>query len=189
MNKKRKGQFGYRNYQRRSRLCKVAVLVLFILAQLVARNFTDVQAIKNILTVMAVLTVLPAANLASPYVAAFPYRTPSQDFYEAVHPYEEKFKILYDLVITTRESVLPMDAIIVHPTGVYAYCVNKKVNAQNAEKSLNETFKEQRLDPNIKVIKEEQLFMKRLKSLKPSSEYEDDGSVDYALGVLKSLSM
>lgn len=189
MKKKQKGQYGYRNYHRKSTLLKIGILVAFILAQLVARNFTDVQAIKNILTVMAILTVLPAANLASPYVAAFPYRTPPETFHQTVSPYEEKFVILYDLVITTKDSVLPMDAIIVHPTGVYAYCINKKANAQNAEKALNDTFKEQRLDPNLKIMKEEQAFMKRLKSLKPASEYEDDGTTDYAVRVLKSLSM
>lgn len=189
MKRKKKGQYGHRNYHRKLQFIKIAVLVAFILGQLIARNFTDVQTVKNILTVMAILTVLPAANLASPYIAAFPYRTPPEDFYHTVNAYEDQFKILYDLVITTKDAVLPVDAIIVHPTGVYAYCVNKKADVQKAEKALNDTFREQRLDPNIKIMKEEHAFMKRLKSLKPASEYEDDGSVDFAAGVLKSLSM
>ena len=119
MKRIKKGEYGYRNSMRRGRVMKIAVLTLFILAQLGARWFTDSTALKNILTVMAVITVIPAANLASPYIAVFPFKTPSREFYEKLSPYESKFTILYDLVLTTKDDVLPMDAIVVHPTGIY----------------------------------------------------------------------
>ena len=32
------------------------------------------------------------------------------------------------MVLTTKDYVLPMDAVAVHPTGIYAYCINPKVN-------------------------------------------------------------
>ena len=189
MKKIKKGEYGYRNSFKRRQLFKIGILVLFILAQLGARFLTDSQPLKNILTVMAVVTVLPAANLASPLVAIFNYHTPPESFYQEFHPYEEKFQVLYDLVITTKDYVMPMDAIIVHPTGVYAYCINKKINIPDGEKALNEMFAAQRLDPNVKLTKELSTFEKRAKSLKPDSDYEDDGSVDYAVSLLKSLSM
>ena len=50
-------------------------------------------------------------------------------------------------------------------------------------------FKAKGLDPCVKVIKDEQLFLKRLDTLKPIPESEDDGSVDYGARLLKSLSM
>lgn len=187
--KKKKGEYGYRNSFKKRQLFKIGILTAFILAQLGARYFTDVQAMKNILTVMAVVTVLPAANLASPLVAIFGYHTPPESFYQKIRPYEDKFPVLYDLVITTKDYVMPMDAVIVHPTGVYAYCINGKINVPDAEKSLNEIFTAQRLDPNLRLTKEFSTFEKRLKSLKPASEYEDDGSMEYAVNLLKSLSM
>ena len=79
MKRIKKGEYGYRNSMRRGRVIKIAVLTLFILAQLGARWFTDSTALKNILTVMAVITVIPAANLASPYIAVFPFKTPSRE--------------------------------------------------------------------------------------------------------------
>lgn len=54
---------------------------------------------------------------------------------------------------------------------------------------MNETFQAHRLDANVKIISEEKQFVKRLRDLKPMKEYEDDGSVEYGAGVLKSLSM
>ena len=89
-----------------------------IIGQLLARNFTDNQAAKNILTVMAVLTVLPVANVASPFLASFRFRTPKKEFYQSIFPFEEKCVVLYDLIITSKEQILPLDAVAVHPTAV-----------------------------------------------------------------------
>lgn len=189
MKKIKKGEYGYRTEFKRKHIIMIAILVLFILAQLAGRSFTDEKAVKNVLTVMAVVTVLPAANLASPLVAVMKYRTPSREFYETYSAYDEKFPMLFDMVLTTKDYVLPMDAVAVHPTGIYAYCINPKANVSEAEKALNEILLSQRLDPNMKITKDIGTFEKRIKSLKPASEYEDDGSLDYAVNTMKSLCM
>lgn len=186
--RREKGQYGYRDSVRKMRLTVTIILGLGVLAQLGARYLTDNQAAKNILTVMAILTVLPFANMASPLLASWRYRTPPREFYEKVLPYEEKCKILYDLILTTKEFVLPMDAIAVHPHGVYAYCTGKNRKAKEAEKALNELFKASRLEPNIRILWDEKSFFKRLESLKPA-DGDEDGTIEYEGNVLKSLSM
>lgn len=189
MNKKNKGVYGYRDQNRRMRLCITLVLAAAILAQLAARGFAKEQAAKNILTVMAILTVLPMANMASPLLASWKYRTPGQDFYDRVRVYEGKCTILYDLILTTKEQILPMDAIAVHPNGVIAYCPAARVDGAKAEKALNELFVANRLDPSVKILKDEKKFLQRLESLKPAGQYEDDGTVAGSTALLKSLSM
>ena len=184
-----KGQFGYRDHRRKMRLILVLIFAAAILAQLGARQLTDNQAAKNILTVMAILTVLPMANLASPLIASWNYRTPSGEFYEKVQGYEDKCVILYDLIVTTREFVVPIDAAAVHPKGVYAYCTSSKIDTVRAEKAINALFMDNKLDPNLKLIKDEHSFLRRLDSLKPAAEYEDDGIVPYAAKLMKNLSM
>lgn len=188
-NKKEKGQYGYRTYHKKIQLLKVAFGAVMILVQLGARNLTDNDAAKNVLTIMAILSVLPTANVASPLLAAWKYRTPSLDFYQRVSKMESAGVILYDLIITSKEQIIPADAVMVHPQGVFVYCTSGKADGKKAEKYLNTMFTSHRLDPNAKVIKDETAFLKRLESLKPSSEYEDDGSVDYAVNLLKNLSM
>lgn len=187
--KRTKGQYGYRNYHKKIQICKVLFGAVMILVQLFARNFTDNQPAKNILTVMAILSVLPTANVASPLLASWRYRTPDGEFYRRVLPYEQKCAILYDLILTSKDAVMPMDAIAVHPNGVIAYCISQKVDTAKAEKFLNEMFTGHKLDPHVKIIKDEATFFRRLDGLKPASEYVDDGSVDYSLNLLRSLSM
>ena len=73
--------------------------------------------------------------------------------------------ILYDLILTTKEFVMPMDAIAVHPGGVYGYCTAGKLKVKEAEQSLNKLFTANRLDPNMKLFLEERSFLRRLDSL------------------------
>lgn len=187
--KREKGQYGYRDSIWRTRLAVTAVLAAAVLAQLGARYLTDDQAAKNILTVMAILTVLPLANMASPLLASWPYRTPPKDFYEKIKPYEEKCIILYDLILTTKEFVIPLDAIAVHPGGVYGYCTAKKLKVKEAEQSLNKLFTAGGLDPKMKLIPEEKSFLRRMDSLKPAGEGKEDGMAEAAVSLLKSLAM
>lgn len=186
---KEKGEYGSRDHSRRVRLAITAALAAAVFTQASARFLTDSQAAKNILTVMAILTVLPMANMASPLLASWKYRTPGRDFYEKIHPWEEKTVILYDLVLTTKEQVIPADAAAVHPRGIFLYAPDTKLDLQKAEKGLQALFSANRLDIKIRLIRDESAFLKRLESLKPADEYEDDGTVSGAVSLLKSLSM
>ncbi len=187
--KKEKGQYGYRDYHKRMQLIKVLFGAAMILVQLLARNFTENEAAKNVLTLMAILSVLPTANVASPLLASWRYKTCSKELLEATSKLEGTGLLLYDLIVTSREMILPLDVVMVHPRAVVAYCTLEKIDARKAESYLNATFKAQRLDGNVKVIKDEKLFLKRLRELKPSTDYEDDGSVEYGAGLLRNLSM
>ncbi len=186
---KHKGEYGYRNYKRMVRLGQVLFGTAAILAQLWARNLSDEQAVKNVLTLMAILSVLPTANVASPLLASWRYKTGPLDFYKRAAAYKEKGNLLFDMILTTKEQILPFDAVMVHPLGVFAYCPAEKIDLKKAEKTLNEMFKSSRLDPNVKILKEEKQFFNRLAGLKPAEQYEDDGSVDYAAGLLRSMCM
>lgn len=187
--RKRKGEYGYRNYRRMVQLGEVLFGAAAIIVQLLARNFTDNQAVKNVLTLMAILSVLPTANVAASLIAAFRYGTPGKDFYQRAVVYEAKGTMLYDLVVTTKEQILPFDAVFVHPRGVFAYCPAPKTDVKKAEKTLNEAFRLQKLDPNIKIMTSEKQFFDRLAGMKPASEYEDDGSTGYAAEMLRGMSM
>ncbi|MCI8660133.1 MAG: O-linked GlcNAc transferase-like protein [Lachnospiraceae bacterium] len=187
--RKEKGEYGYRDSSRRMRIGITSILVAAILAQVGARFLVREQAAKNILTVMAILTVLPMANMASPLLASWRYRTPPEAFHQKMMAYEGKCVLLYDLILTTKEFVLPMDAIAVHPGGVYAYCTAGRVDLAKAEKSLNDLFSASHLEPCVKVFGEERSFLKRLDSLKAAEKPEGDGVLAYETGVLKSMSM
>ena len=173
-----KGTYRYRTAHKKRQLFFVVLFILAIIAQLILRNFITAQIYKNLVTISAILTVLPMANLASPLVVA-----------ARIPEVPEKFPILYDLIITSNDLIMPVDAAVVHPTGVYLYCPNKNVDRRKAEKFLNEMLVGWKLDGNAKVMNEEKKFLRRLSELKTVTEEEDDGSAPHVLKLLKSLSM
>ena len=114
-----KGEYGYREQHKKQQLLLIFLGVLAILLQLGARRFTQQAAFQNILTVMAIVSVLPVANLAAPFLFSFCYKTPGPDFYQALSPYEGQMAILYDLIITSKELIMPMDGV---PASVTPRC-------------------------------------------------------------------
>ncbi len=188
-NRRKKGSMDIGHTEKKYRFWKSYIGVAMILFQLGARYVTDNQAAKNILTVMAILSVLPMANVASPLLAAWKYRTPPEEFYHQVQKYESACCILYDLILTSKEAIMPVDAAAVHPQGVYLYCSSAKTDCKKGEKFLNELFAAHRLDPKVKLIQDKKAFFNRLECLKPATEYEDDGSVEYTRELLKQISM
>ncbi len=187
--RKKKGEYGYRNYQKLIQFGEVLFGAAMIIVQLLARNWTDNRAAKNVLTLMAILSVLPTANVASPFLATLRFWTPGEEFHRKILPFEQTGLILYDLIVTTKEQILPFDAMMVHPRGICAYCTNGKADVKKAEKTLNEAFKANNLDPNLKIVTDEKVFLSRLGALKPASEYGDNAGAEDAASLLRSMSM
>ena len=97
--------------------------------------------------------------------------------------------VLYDLIITSPDFILPIDVSVIHPTGVYMFCPVKTADTKKAEKFLNEMLTGWKLDGNAKIMTEKKNYLNRLASLKPVAEEDDDGSAPHVEKLLKSLSM
>lgn len=188
-NKITKGQYGYRTARRKAQIRNVAIFAVIIAVLLIARFFIMWEDLKKMTMITAILLVLPMANLASPLIAAWKIKETPEDFYDDVKPYGEKFPVLYDLIITNTDLIMPVDSAVIHPTGVYLFCPNKNIDTRKAEKFLNEILEGWKLDGNAKVMVEKKNYLNRLASLKEVTEEEDDGSADYVKKVLLGLSM
>ncbi len=186
--KKKKGEYGYRNTRRRIQLLEILFGAAMIAAQLLARNLTDSQAVKNVLTLMAILSVLPTANVAAPFLAAARYATPPEEFHRRAEEFAGKGILLYDLVVTTKEQILPLDAVLVHSCGIFAYCSRPDTDEKKAEKAVGELLRTGNVKESIRIIKEERTFFSRLETVKPISDEERDALGD-AAETMKSLSM
>lgn len=181
--------YGYRSARRKKQIRIIAGFLAAIAVLLISRFFITWDAMKNLLTISAILLVLPMANTASPMVAAWKIRETPEDFYDACRPYEEKFPVLYDLIITSSDLIMPIDAAVIHPSGVYMFCPVKGIDIKKGEKFLNEMLTGWKLDGNAKIMVERKNYLNRLASLKPVAEEDDDGSAPHVEKLLKSLSM
>ena len=188
-NKIVKGQYGYRDAHKKTQIRNVSLFAIAIALVLIGRFFVTWEDMKKMMMITAILLVLPMANLASPMLVSWKFKTTPKDFYDAVKPYEDKFPVLYDLIITNTDLIMPVDAAVIHPSGVYLFCPNKSIDTKKAEKFLNEILTGWKLDGNAKVMVEKKNYLNRLASLKPVTEEEDDGSAEHVRKVLLGLSM
>lgn len=193
MKRYQKGQYGYRNYRRKRELIKVLLGALLILLQLGLRQFTANEGLKNLLTVSAILSVLPAANIASPLLASWKVKTPGEAFYQQIRSYEKNAILLYDLILTSREMILPVDAAAITSGKALLYCKPKKGREDGAKRFLKEMFCSHQLDLEVVLIGEEGAFFRRLEQLRKEGEKQADDSkyetLTKAAALLKNLSM
>ncbi len=189
MNRKiQKGDHGYRAARKKRQLFFIIINALIIIAFVVARNFVD--GVLNILfTVSAVLAVLPLANLLAPLFASWPWHDISDDLYQECETARKNYPILYDLIITSQNTVYPMDVIVIHPNVICCYCPRDDISERDAEKYLNGMLQNWDLPQNAKVMTEENAFLRRIESLRAVSPNENTENLDYAVQLMKSLSM
>ena len=188
-NKIRKGYYGYRDAHKKTQIRNVSLFAIAIAAILIGRFFVTWEDMKKMMMITAILLVLPMANLASPMLVSWKYKTAPKDFYDAVKPYGEKFTVFYDLIITNTDLIMPIDAAVIHPSGIYMFCPNKNIDIKKAEKFINEILIGWKLDGNAKIMVEKKNYLNRLASLRDLTEEDDDGSIEYITKVILGLSM
>lgn len=184
----KRGVYGYRRHLKIKNAVLIVLLAVFIVAQLWAKRYFTAQ-FQMFLNVMAVLTALPIANLASTLVAIGKFPAISRETYDIYRVYEDRCIMLYDLVLTTKDHVVPADVIAIHPTGIYVWCTNPKANPQKAEQELNESLKSQNMKLKLHVSGDQRTFDKRMKSLKETPAGDLAETLERANYLLCAMSM
>ena len=186
---KQKGSFGHRAFYKKKQGFFVGIFLAAIIAQLIARSMTDWEAMKNVLTVSAILTVLPMANLASPLLVMLRIPSMSRELYEKCRQSGQEERLLYELVITSKDLILPVDAVLIHPSGTICYCPKKDISTKKAEEYLNGMLGKWKLNKNARVITEERTFLKRLGAMPHACGLSEDTEGTYVAELLKNLSI
>lgn len=98
-----KGLFGYINKQRKIEILKTifmfacAIIIYFV-------GYSATKTNKNLFTVLAVLSVLPAAKSAVIMIMFFRFSSISKDEYDLIEKNRGNIPTLYELVFTTTEK-------------------------------------------------------------------------------------
>lgn len=164
MKKIQKGDYGYLNYQKKMQAlimtgCYVLVLAIFITGIIATKSRT------NILTVMAILCVLPAARFTASFLALLPHKAVTQEEYDKVKKHTKNLILLTDLVITTGEKTLPTMYMVVHNGSVCGYTTSEKYDIAHAEKFLANNLMTNGQKATVKIFKEERQFLNRVDTM------------------------
>lgn len=177
---KKKGEYGYRKYFKIKNVIIIGFFVFIILLLFISSKLTKNADISRILLVSSILTVLPMANLLSPFLVVFKYKSFE---YEKIKEYLDDKHFLFDIILTMKEQVMPLDIIYINEERIFGILSNK------ADKSKTEEFIKERM--KIGGIKVSVKICDSFSEMKKFVQSKDanDKNLDEIRAIFKSLSV
>lgn len=177
---KKKGEYGYRKYFKIKNGIIIGFFVFIILLLFISSKLTKNADISRILLVSSILTVLPMANLLSPFLVVFKYKSFE---YEKIKEYLDDKHFLFDIILTMKEQVMPLDIIYINEERIFGILSNK------ADKSKTEEFIKERMKiGGIKVSVKICDSFSEMKKFVQSKDV-DNKNLDEIRAIFKSLSV
>lgn len=179
---KKKGEYGYRKYFKIKNGIMIGFFIIVILVLFIASKHTK-ENMSRILLVSSILMVLPMANLLSPFLVVFKYRSCE---YDLVKPYLEDKHFLFDIILTMKEQVMPLDIIYIDGEKIFSILSNKS-DKRKTEDFIKERMKLGGISVNVKVCES----INELKKFIKASQKEEnvDNKLNEIRAILKSLSV
>ena len=179
---KKKGEYGYRKYFKIKNGIMIGFFIIVILVLFIASKHTK-ENMSRILLVSSILMVLPMANLLSPFLVVFKYRSCE---YDLVKLYLEDKHFLFDIILTMKEQVMPLDIIYIDEEKIFSVLSNK-ADKRKTEDFIKERMKLGGISVNVKVCEN----INELKKFIKASQKEEnvDNKLNEIRAILKSLSV
>ena len=177
---KKKGEYGYRKYFKIKNGIIIGFFVFIILLLFISSKITKNADISRILLVSSILMVLPMANLLSPFLVVFKYKSFE---YDKIKEYLDDKHFLFDIILTMKEQVMPLDIIYINEERIFGILSNK------ADKSKTEEFIKERM--KIGGIKVSVKICESFSEMKKFVQSKDanDKNLDEIRAIFKSLSV
>ena len=177
---KKKGEYGYRKYFKIKNGIIIGFFVFIILLLFISSKLTKNADISRILLVSSILTVLPMANLLSPFLVVFKYKSFE---YEKIKEYLDDKHFLFDIILTMKEQVMPLDIIYIDEEKIFGILSNK-ANRVKTEEFIKERMKIGGIKVSVKICDS----FNEMKKFVQSKD-ADDKNLDEIRAIFKSLSV
>lgn len=192
MKKVQKGTPGYLDYKKKVEIIRT-IVYFGIVAIIFFLGYSQTHTRLNLLTVVAVLGCLPAAKALVGVIARFPYSSINRRTAEEIDAKASNLTTCYDMVITSREKIMPVECIVISGHNVYGYTSSKKVNSDELSKHIKSILAENHFTGlTVKVLSQYTAFLARVEGLNniAAVEKEDTKGKEEAIrGIILNISM
>ncbi len=166
-----KGTNGYIN-DKKVRQSLYIICIVLIAGALFGIGYVTTHTSKNLLTVVAVLSVLPGAKALIQLFLFLPYRSFDRTTYaELAEAAGEHSKVYGDLVFTSTETSMHLDFLCIYGTECIGYVEKSSKKNEKIVQYFTDTMKKQGISVHIHVFTSLSDVRKRLSSL-PKEERE-----------------
>ncbi|MFR8492610.1 MAG: hypothetical protein ACLVC1_03040 [Mediterraneibacter gnavus] len=139
-----KGTPGYLDYKKKVEIIRTVIYFLLV-AAIFTLGYVQTKTRSNLLTVVAILGCLPAAKALVGVITRFPYASVDQKLVHEVDTKAPHTTRVYDLVLTTREKIMPVECVVISNGTVFGYTDSKKVDLNVLSKHIRDMMTQNRL--------------------------------------------
>ncbi len=119
----------------------------------------------QVVTVIAIVGCLPGCNQVVHAIMASRYHSMDRALYEEVEAARGDRMALYENVFTTYDKNFVVDSIIISGRDVLGYSSDEKTDAKAAETHLMTILKQNSYKQNVKIMKNKESYLVRVKEL------------------------
>nr|WP_294465844.1 hypothetical protein [uncultured Sellimonas sp.] len=176
-----KGMPGYIQNQKKKRIL-TTVLLFGISFAIFLAGYLTTHTRNNLLTIVAILGCLPAARSAVGMIMLLPYRSLEAEKVTEVEQAAAGTLSAYDMVLTSSEKVMPVEALLISRNLICGYASRTKVPLKETEQYIVRILKENHYDKvTVKIFPDYSSFLKRAESMgekKQKSETQPDRAAE-----------
>lgn len=160
-----KGTPGYRDYKKKVEVLRT-ILYFLIVAAIFILGYLQTKTRLNLLTVVAILGCLPASKALVGVVTRFPYHSVNPRLVKEVEEKASHTTRVYDLIITSKDHVMPVECVVISNETVFGYTSGEKVNLNHLSRHIRDMLVQNKIDySSVKFYNSYKAFMARAEGL------------------------
>ena len=175
-----KGSFGYISYCKKREILKTALLFLIPLS-LFAAGWITTKSRLNVLTIVAVLGMLPASKSAVLMIMYLKGHGISREEHDLYAPLMEGMTGSFDLIFTTYEKTYEIPALVIRCGNIVGISAGVYETIRDLEKHIEHSVRQEGYSVCVKFFDKKEAYMQRLGSLAKLEESEADVAADLAI--------
>lgn len=190
MKKIPKGTYGYLKSQRKIETIKTILLFALALGIFVV-GYVTTKTKENLLTVVAVASVLPAAKQMTITVLFYKYVSGNAEVYQRMEAQAKNATCLSDIVITAYDKVMELLHVAIVGKTIIAYSEKSKTDEKATEEFVKKMLEKNGYKgTSIKVYKDEKTYIARLQAMQENLQGERKPQLEEEMAhVIKAISI
>ena len=174
MKKIQKGKPGYLNYKRKVEILRTVIYFAIVLA-IFALGYWQTHTRLNLLTVVAILGCLPASKELVGVITRYPYQSIELSQAKEIAGKSKHLTVCYDLIITSKEHIMPTDCIVISGHNIYGYTHYEKVNTDELGKHIKTILAQNQYTGfTVKILNQYTPFLARVEGLENIAVVEQE---------------
>ncbi len=170
----KKGEKGYIAFQRKKTLI-ITVSMYCLAAGIYLLGYYTLHTNKNLWTVIAVLSILPASKWAVRLIMFLKTTPTDKTLYDELFGLTEGLSVMYDLIFTTYERTFTVRALVYGGGNICMYSEIDENSNRKLSEYIQKTVLGSRKDLSVKVYNNREAFVCRVKELKEHFSEESGG--------------